>query len=238
MRENNRRRHDRADHQHHRHHGDERHDEGDEIETDETALLLFLVGDVQRVDDRLHAGVGAPKREQETEGKAEAEPTVVDCRQAFDLLVQDVDRAPRQDSRERRNLLVDVRRVGEKAVHRHQRRQRGEEGEDSVEDDPSRDREQTVVVDLRVEPPEDVFPAPPWDVPRRGGLSSASPLLKAPQILGPREAFLLLPWGALATGRQPRPLSFRRLTRRKRFTAAGASRQSDEAQRTVGQKRP
>ena len=62
----------------------------------EAALLLLVVDDVERVDDRLHAGIGAPQRQHEAEDEADAEGAVALGGDADDLLTDDVQRAPRQ----------------------------------------------------------------------------------------------------------------------------------------------
>ena len=62
----------------------------------EGALLLLVVDDVERVDDRLHARIGAPQREHQAEDEAEPQGAAALGGDADDLLTDDVERAARQ----------------------------------------------------------------------------------------------------------------------------------------------
>ena len=68
-----------------------------QVEPDEAALLVFVVDDVQRVEDRLHAGIGAPQCDAEPQEEAEGEPSVALGCDAGDLVAQDVEPAGRYD---------------------------------------------------------------------------------------------------------------------------------------------
>ena len=99
----------------------EREGERDEVEPDEAALLVLVVDDVERVEDRLHAGVGAPQRDGKAEHEAEAERAVALGSDPGDLLLDDVERAARQRRRESSDEMVrDGRGVGEQR-HRTRR---------------------------------------------------------------------------------------------------------------------
>src|SRR5882757_7266286 len=41
--------------------------EGDEVELNEASLFLLIVGHVERIDHRLHAGIGTPERQPQAE---------------------------------------------------------------------------------------------------------------------------------------------------------------------------
>ena len=72
---------------------DEREQEGEKVKLHEAAFFLLVIDDVERVDDRLHAGVGAPERDGESGYKSKTELGIAFCRQPRDLFVKDVDRA-------------------------------------------------------------------------------------------------------------------------------------------------
>ena len=82
----------------------------DHVEPDEAALLLFVVDDVERVEDRLHAGIGAPQRDAEPQEKAEGELAVALGRDARDLVAQQIERAGGDDIGGNRKMLADRRR--------------------------------------------------------------------------------------------------------------------------------
>ena len=45
----------------------------DKVQLHEASLFLLVIDDVERVDDRLHSGVGAPERQGEPGDESEAE---------------------------------------------------------------------------------------------------------------------------------------------------------------------
>jgi 2,4-dienoyl-CoA reductase-like NADH-dependent reductase (Old Yellow Enzyme family) len=57
----------------------------------EAALLPLVIDDVERVDDRLHAGIRTPKSKTKTEDKAEAERAGARLGDAGYLLAHDID---------------------------------------------------------------------------------------------------------------------------------------------------
>ena len=69
-------------------------------------LFLFLINDIERVYDCLHAGVGAPQRDRKPENESEAEFSTI-SRKAANLLAQEIDCSLRQDSGEKRKVITD-----------------------------------------------------------------------------------------------------------------------------------
>src|SRR5262245_13723735 len=66
-------------------------EERNEIEPDDAALLLLIVDDIECIKNRLHAGIGAPQRDAETQEKAEGESAVALGCDARNLVAQDVE---------------------------------------------------------------------------------------------------------------------------------------------------
>ena len=64
------------------------------VELDEAALLVLVVDDVERVEDRLHAGIRAPQREAEAHDERERQLAVIVARDAHDLIADELDRRP------------------------------------------------------------------------------------------------------------------------------------------------
>ena len=57
---------------HEREDGDKSKKQGDEIQPHEASFFLLVVDDVERVDDRLHSGVGAPEGDGESGYESES----------------------------------------------------------------------------------------------------------------------------------------------------------------------
>ena len=102
----------------------------DHVEPDEAALLVLVVDDVERVEDRLHAGIGAPQRNAEPEEKAEGEPAVALGRDARDLLAPG-DRASRPGRCRTAidKMLADRADIGEQRVGRNAGGDRRKQGD-------------------------------------------------------------------------------------------------------------
>ena len=64
----------------------EREGQRDQIELDEAALLILVVDDVERIEDRLHAGIGAPQRKAEADHERERQLAVAVAGDARDLI--------------------------------------------------------------------------------------------------------------------------------------------------------
>src|SRR6202044_2672680 len=60
----------------------------DQVQLHEALLLLLVIDDVERVDDRLHSRIGAPERQGEPGDESEAELVIAFCRELRDLLVE------------------------------------------------------------------------------------------------------------------------------------------------------
>ncbi len=116
---------DRQDHQVHRddheYHESQRHNRRQRVPPQERSFLLALIDDVQRLDQRLHAGIGAPHRD----GKADDEGAEILARPRDELADEILDEQHdvlRHDMRHRRDESPDVRGIAEEAVKRDQRR--------------------------------------------------------------------------------------------------------------------
>ncbi len=139
--------------------------EGNQRELDEAAPFALAIGDVEGIDDRLHAGIGAPQGEREAEQEGEAERAATGRRDAFHLLLDRSHRIRWDDLGKKRHGFIDRSRIGEQAVDRDEGTDRREDREQAVKDDARRHREHSVLVDLLVGAPEDVPPADPRNLP-------------------------------------------------------------------------
>ena len=113
---------------------------------------------VERVDDRLDAGIGAPEREGEAEQKRAAQRGIALGEHPGDLVLHDLERTVRQHQRQRLQVGADGRGIGEQPVERNQRRHRREYREQSEEHDATGGGEHAVVVEALPGAPENIFP--------------------------------------------------------------------------------
>ena len=144
--------------------------------------------DVERVEDRLHAAVGAPQRDQDADHRGEPERAAALLREPLHLPTDDVDGPVRQDSAQVGEVRVDRARVRDRAVDGDQRGDGREQGEDGVEGHARRHEQQAVLVELPVEAQRDVLPALGRDLGRGIGLMAAVRLALG-ELLG-RRAFM------------------------------------------------
>ena len=124
----------------------------------------------------LHSAMASPVM------KPKTELCVAFCRQPRDLFVKDVDRAGGKHACGQRKMRVNRRGVGDQSVERDERRNGGKDRQQRKEDDATRDSEQPVVVETRIDAPEDVLPSGPGDLPRNHGMSSPARLLGAANL--------------------------------------------------------
>ena len=94
---------------HHRGEGDHERQDRDEGKQkgkkfDEAPFFLLVIDDIERVDDRLHSGVGAPKGDNEAGYETEAELCIAFCREPRDLLMENVDCASGKNARGQRQM--------------------------------------------------------------------------------------------------------------------------------------
>jgi hypothetical protein len=85
----------------------------------------------------------------------------------------------------RRQMFADCRGFSEQTIERDQGRDCGKQGEQPVKDHAGCYRQEAVFSDALVGPPQDVFPAPPRNLPRRGGMPAPARLERAPMLRGP-----------------------------------------------------
>ena len=187
-----------------------------QIELDEAALLLLVVDHIERVDERLHSGIGAPERQCQTERECKTKLGFALCCDTVHLLLDDLDATSRHQAADKREVFIDGRRFREQTIEGHESGDRRKQREQSVEHHARRDRKETILTDLAIRPPEDVLPSRPGDLPRRARPSTAIILtgalvLDAPRLVGTAS-------GSECTGR--RAAAIRQAIRRIGFASA------------------
>src|SRR5437899_2832068 len=95
-----------------------------------------------------------------------------------DLLAKNVQRSLWQNASKERQLVADCSRACEQSIQRNECGNGRKDREQTVEYHAGRNREQTVLADLLIGAPEDVFPALPRYLPWRLGATAAAGLLR------------------------------------------------------------
>src|SRR5215470_2282605 len=85
-----------------------RHD----IESYKAARFIRIMDDVECIENRLHASVGAPQRKAETEEKSEGQLAVALCGDAGDFVADDVERTRGNNTNKKRKMIADRVRIG------------------------------------------------------------------------------------------------------------------------------
>lgn len=147
-----------------------------QVKLDETALFLLIIHDVQRVHDRLHACIGAPECHAESKDESEAELRVAFRDEPSYLLLHNVDGSAGQKAGNKGEMLVDGGSFGKEAVQRDQRGDAGKQRKQTIEYHAGCYRQQTILADLLISAPQNIFPSCPRDLPRRGCLPAAAGL--------------------------------------------------------------
>jgi hypothetical protein len=168
------------------HDGAEREAERDHVEPDEAALFVFVVNDIQRIEDRLHAGVRAPERETEADYEGEGQFSIAVRGDTNDLLTDQVVGAGRQQAGDKAEMRADRACLREQPVERHQRGDRRHDGEHGVKRHAGSNQQQPIRGNLLVRAPQDVLPSAPRDAQRRRGLPAAARLHRALCLQGAR----------------------------------------------------
>src|SRR5262245_31407744 len=171
--------------------GADREEERNQIEPNDAALFFFVVDDVERVEDRLHAGIGAPQRDGKSKQEAEREPAVALGRDAGDLGTHDVERIGGDDVGGDLEVIADGGRVGKQGIGRHSGGDTGKQGDQRIERDPGGKREQPVLLDLPIGADKNILPAGPWNLqrpacPPAAAVFGGAPFLPAQRLLGRR----------------------------------------------------
>jgi hypothetical protein len=96
--------------------------------------------------------------------------------------VENLDRAGGKDPRGDGKMRINCRGVGDQSVERDERRNCRKDRQQRIEDDPSRDSEQSIVIDAGINAPKDVLPALPRNLPRSHRAPSSSGLLRPAQL--------------------------------------------------------
>ena len=92
-------------------------------------------------------------------------------------------------------MRVNCRGVGDQSVERDERRNGGKDGQQRIEHDPGRDREQAIIIHARINAREDILPTCPGNAPRSRRPPPPSLLLRSAQLRENRLIVLeLLPW--------------------------------------------
>ena len=131
----------------------------DGIQFDKASLFFLVVDDIQGVEDSLHARVGAPEGNEETDDEAEAQRPLPLAGDPLHLIADDLDSSSRENTRERIQMLLDRTRIREEAIHGDERGDGGENTQQRVIGHPGRDSQDFILADLLVSPPQNVFPA-------------------------------------------------------------------------------
>ncbi len=121
---------------------------------------------------RLHAGIGAPDRDQQAGGERKAQGGRALDRNEDHLLSQEDDGRTRRDARQGRHLLLYAVHVGEQAVEGHERRQPRKQGEQQEEGHPAGHGGDVILVERLPGAPEDVAPSARRNL-RRGSRQAA-----------------------------------------------------------------
>ena len=82
-------------------------------------------------------------------------------------------------------MLIDGRGFGKQAIERDHGRDSRKQGEQPIKDHAGRDGQKAIFSDTLVGPPQDVFPTPRRDLPRRGGMPAPARLERPPLLRGP-----------------------------------------------------
>src|SRR5205807_9144507 len=129
----------------------------DQIQLDEAALLILVVNHIQRIEDRLYAGVRTPQRNAKTDYEGEGELAVIVAGDARDLIADQFVGARGHHARDETEVRVDRARLREQAVERNQRGDGGHDGQHGVEGHSGCSKQQAVLPDVLVDPPENVL---------------------------------------------------------------------------------
>ena len=160
---------DLEDHRHRRHRR-EQHDEAQngregeqqrhQIEPEEAALLLRVIGDVERVHHRLHRGIGTPQRHETHRPARQARDRAWSLRgDAHGLLADDRHGAL---GKERRPASAGAARCSadrRRAIERDQHRDGGKQRQKPIEGDAARHRQHAVAAHFRNRALQDLPPA-------------------------------------------------------------------------------
>ena len=144
----------------------EREGEGAQIELKQRAPLRFLIGDVERGEESLRAGRGAPEGEREADEQAPAQRLAGGLDKPANLLDDDVIGLRRQHVGEHAELLLDRGGICRKAIKSDQRGERGKDGEQRKEGAAGGDHREIVAAALGPHPLGDLPPAAQGDVVR------------------------------------------------------------------------
>ncbi len=130
------------------------------------------------MEQRLHAGVGAPDRDQQAGGERKAQGRRALDRNQDHLLSQEHDGRSRRDARKSRHLLLHAVHVSEQPVECDERRQPRKQGEQQEEGHPAGNCGDLVLVEGLPGAPKDVAPSPRRDLGRRPGRAAAARLAR------------------------------------------------------------
>ena len=134
-REDLRQQHDADHRRHHEDDGAEGEGHRDEDEVGVAARLRLAIDDVERLEQRLRALVGAPQRGGETDGDAEGEPAWSVLDERVQLAVKKAQRGGGQDALQRIDEALDGGGIGDEAVDGDGGGQRRKGREQRVEGD-------------------------------------------------------------------------------------------------------
>ena len=137
----------------------QREDHGHGGQSDVAPLLLLVVGDIHRLEHRLHTGIRAPQGDGEGDQRRQPELRLPLLRQTPKLLANDVEAAARDQTFQQVHVPVEGHGVRKEAVDGDERCQRRHQGEQGVECHARRDQHHVVADHFIVGPPQNVLPS-------------------------------------------------------------------------------
>ncbi len=137
------------------------------IEPEQAAFLFFLIGDVQRGDDRAWSIGPAVKGNQEGNDQPEPLAALRALDRVHQLVCYERRHVPWEDRRQGAEVVDDRSRFSRQSVDEHDHRQQRKQREESVEGDTGRDEADIVIPRPLPGPAGDVFPRSPRHPPRR-----------------------------------------------------------------------
>ena len=130
-----------------------------QVESEEAATLLFLIGNIDGGDQPAYAARRAPERQQQARYGREAKRAARRLHQIVQLLGKKFLRLLRQNPREDRHLPLDLSGIENEPVKRNERRQAWEQRQQDRVGHSARDQEEVLIGDFTPGAPQDVLPA-------------------------------------------------------------------------------
>ena len=130
------------------------------VQLDEGTLFVFAVDDIQRIEERVNAGIGAPERDCQADNKAYTKDGFSLCRQVRQLLAHDIDRAARHKARDDIELAADSGRIREQAIDGNKSRNGGKNCEQGIKGDACCNGHYAMLRNIFIDPEQNILPSP------------------------------------------------------------------------------